>query len=94
MTKTELVDEIARRTEVSKSDVDAAIGGFFDVIADVVERGDDNVSLPGWIKFEQTTRSARTARNLHTGEMIQVPETKAVKITAGSKLKKAAKGER
>ena len=93
MTKTELVDAIARRTELTKSDVDAAITGFFEVVADVVSKGDDSVNLPGWIKFEQTTRSARTGRNPQTGEAIQVPETKAVKITAGSKLKKAAKGE-
>jgi len=92
MTKTELVDEIAKRTELSKTDVDAVISGFFDVAADSVQNG-DAINVPGWMKIERATRSARTGRNPQTGETMQIAESNYPKITAGSKLKKAAKGE-
>ena len=37
--------------------------------------------MPGFLSFEQTTRAARTGRNPQTGETIQVPASKAVKVT-------------
>lgn len=92
MNKSELVDKIAESTGVSKADVDSVITGMFDVVAAHVSRTDDKVSLPGWISFQQTTRAPRTGRNPRTGESIDIPATKSVKVTAGSKLKAAAKG--
>jgi DNA-binding protein HU-beta len=92
MTKSELIAEIAERSGVAKADVERALKSFEDITHDIVAKGDEKLSLPGFLTFEQTTRSARTGRNPQTGEPIQVPATKAVKITAGSKLKAAAKG--
>ena len=86
MNKSELVSTIARRTEMSEKDVNAVLGEFITVVG-------DKLTIPGFISFEQTERKARMGRNPQTGEQIQVPATKAVKISAGSKLKKIAKGE-
>lgn len=93
MNKSELVSAIAEKTDVTKTDIDSVLNAMFDVVADVVARGDDKVQIPGWITFEQTMRSARKGRNPQTGEEIHIPATKAVKVSAGSKLKAAAKGE-
>ncbi len=93
MNKSQLIDAIAAKTEMSKSDVDAAISGMFEVVADHVSRTDDKITIPGWISFQQTTRAPRTGRNPRTGEPIQIAATKGVKVSAGSKLKNAAKGE-
>ncbi|HUF33294.1 MAG TPA: HU family DNA-binding protein [Acidimicrobiales bacterium] len=93
MNRSELVDAIAERSGVAKGDVDASLKGLFDVVANVVARGDDKISIPGWISFEQTLRSARTGRNPQTGAELQIPATKAVKISAGSKLKAIAAGK-
>ena len=93
MTKTELVAEIAKRADVTQKDAGAVVDAFFDVVSEVVAQGKENVTIPGWIKFEQTKRAARTGRNPQTGETIQVAASKAVKVTAGSKLKAAAKGK-
>jgi DNA-binding protein HU-beta len=92
MTKSDLISEIAERSGVAKADVERALKAFEDVTQEIVAKGDEKLSLPGFLTFEQTTRSARTGRNPQTGEPIQVPATKAVKITVGSKLKAAAKG--
>ena len=94
MNKTELVETIAARTELSKKDVDEVLGAFWDIVAQTVAKGKDKVTIPGWIKFEQVVRGPRTVRNPQTGEQIKVGKSNAVKITAGATLKAIAKGER
>lgn len=92
MNKTELVETIARRTDLPKKDVDAVLGAFWDVVAQTVAAGKDAVTIPGWIKFERVERGPRTVRNPQTGEQMQVGKTNAVKVTAGATLKAIAKG--
>jgi DNA-binding protein HU-beta len=91
LNKTDLVAAIAAESGKSQSDVGAVVDAFFNVVASSVGRG-TKVSIPGWISFEQTQRAARTGRNPATGATIQIPASKGVKISAGSKLKAAAKG--
>jgi DNA-binding protein HU-beta len=93
MNKSELVEAIAARTDVARKDVAAVLDGLFVEVSKVVAKGDEKVSIPGFVTFEQTERSARTGRNPQTGETINVAASKAVKITAGSKLKSIAKGD-
>lgn len=54
-------------------------------------KGKDSLTIPGFLKFEQTHRAARTGRNPQTGETIQVPAANAAKVSAGAKLKNRAK---
>jgi DNA-binding protein HU-beta len=91
MNKTELVETIAQRLDIAKKDVQAVLDTFEDIAGDVVAKGKDTLTIPGFLKFEQTHRSARTARNPQTGEEIQVPAQNAAKVTAGAKLKNRAK---
>ena len=93
MTKSELIAEIASRTGLAKTDVEKTIKGFEDVANEVVAKGGEKLTLPGFLSFEQVDRSARTARNPQTGETIQVPASTAAKVSAGSKLKASAKGK-
>ncbi|MGI8758284.1 MAG: HU family DNA-binding protein [Acidimicrobiales bacterium] len=93
MNRSELVKAISDRSSVGADDVDATLKGLFEVVAGVVAKGDDKISIPGFISFEQTDRAARTGRNPQTGEALEVPASKAVKISAGSKLKAIAAGK-
>ncbi len=93
MNRNELVDAIASRTDVPKSDVDATLRGLFEVVAGVVAKGGEKITIPGFISFEQSHRAARTGRNPQTGESIQVKATNTAKITAGAKLKAIAAGK-
>ena len=86
MNKSELIAAMADKAGVSNKDAGACLDALFDVVADVVAAGQDKVNVPGWISFEQTTRKARKGRNPQTGEAIDIPESKAVKVSAGSKL--------
>ncbi len=90
LNKTELVAKIAASTNQSQTTVDAVLGGLFDALAEAVG-SDTKVSIPGWLAVERTSRAARTGRNPQTGETIQIPAGHSVKVSAGSKLKAAAK---
>jgi DNA-binding protein HU-beta len=91
MNKTELVETIAQRTDLAKKDVQSVLEQFEDIAGEIVAKGKDTLTIPGFLKFEQTHRSARKARNPQTGEEIDVPASNAAKVTAGSKLKSRAK---
>jgi DNA-binding protein HU-beta len=91
MNKTELVETIAQRTDLPKKDVQAVLDQFESIAGDVVAKGDDTLTIPGFLKFEQTFRKARKARNPQTGEEIDVPASNAAKVSAGATLKKRAK---
>ena len=91
MNKTELIETIAQRTDISKREVQAVLDTFEDIAGDVVAKGKEALTIPGFLKFEQTRRAARTGRNPQTGETIQVPASNAAKVSAGTKLKNRAK---
>lgn len=93
MNKTELVETISQRTELSKKDVQSVLDEFESIAGDIVAKGVDTLTIPGFLKFEQTDRKARKARNPQTGEEIDVPASKAAKVSAGAKLKKHAKNQ-
>ena len=92
MNRKELLSAIATKTGLSQTDADKVLDAFQEVVFDVVATGDDTLTLPGFLKFEQGARSAREGRNPATGETIQIAASKTAKVTAGSKLKAAAAG--
>ena len=91
LNKTDLVAAIAAASGQSQAVVSGVVDEFFNIVAKSVGAG-TKVAIPGWISFEQTQRAARAGRNPATGETIQIAASKGVKVSAGSKLKAAAKG--
>ena len=90
LNKTELVAAVAAESGQSQAVVSSVFDALFDQLAKSVS-SDVKVSIPGWLSVERTSRAARTGRNPQTGEAIQIPAGHGVKISAGSKLKAAAK---
>jgi len=88
MTKTELVEQVADRAQLTKADAQRAVDAVLQSVQDALKRGSD-VTLPGFGKFHVTKRAARTGRNPATGEKIKIKASKVVRFTAGSTLKKA-----
>lgn len=91
MNKSELVSEIAGDTGLSQAAVDSVLVAMFDIVEKKVANQGQDITIPGYIKFERTYRKPRKGRNPQTGETIDVPGANAMKVSAGSKLKKAAK---
>lgn len=88
MNKTELVDAVVSKTEISKNDATSAVDAVFDIITNTLSNK-DTVSLVGFGVFSTTDRTARTGRNPRTGETIQIPATTVPKFKAGKGLKES-----
>jgi DNA-binding protein HU-beta len=70
--------------------VNTVLDALFNTLATSVGEG-TKVTIPGWLAVERTHRAARAGRNPSTGEAIQIKAGFGVKVSAGSKLKAAAK---
>lgn len=90
MNKQALINEVAKKTGLTKKDSNAAIEAVMDSIVDALSHGKD-VQLIGFGKFTVANRAARTGRNPQTGEAIQIPATKVPAFRAGKALKEVVK---
>src|SRR5699024_2148273 len=90
MNKTELVDAVADKSELSKKDAAKAVDAVFDSVMDSLQGG-DKVQIIGFGNFEVRERSARKGRNPQTGEEIQIPASKVPAFKAGKALRDAVK---
>lgn len=91
MNKGELVDALASKADVSKTDADAVLKALEDVVTSQVASRGEKITLPGFLSFERTYRAPRQGRNPQTGESMMIAGSNAIKVSAGSKLKAAAK---
>lgn len=86
MNKGELVDEVARKAEVTKKQADAVLSAALEVIMQAVSEG-DKVTLVGFGSFESRERKAREGRNPKTGEKMEIPATRVPAFSAGKLFK-------
>ncbi|MFE0369499.1 HU family DNA-binding protein [Streptomyces tendae] len=93
MNRSELVAALAERAEVTRKDADAVLAALAETVGEVVAKGDEKVTIPGFLTFERTHRAAREGRNPASGQPMTIPAGYSVKVSAGSKLKDAAKGQ-
>ncbi len=87
MNKTELVDAIANKAGITKTDAKKALDAFTDVTGDALKKG-DKIALIGFGTFSVTKREARTGRNPRTGETLKIAAKKIAKFKAGAELAK------
>ena len=86
MSKSNLVDAIAEKSNLTKAQSSAVLSDVFEVIASFLEQ-DETVRIPNFGTFQAATRAARSGKNPRTGEKIDIPESKQVKFKAGKALK-------
>ena len=80
MNRSQLLNELAERNEVSRREADAWLTSFTDLITATVATGED-VAISGFAKFRRIDRPARMARNPATGEMVKVAAKRVARIT-------------
>ena len=91
MVRSELVTKLANQYPIIlRKDIEKIISIIFDEISEALGRG-ESIEIRGFGSYKIVERKARQGRNPQTGEAISIPATKAVKVSAGSKLKAAAK---
>lgn len=90
MNKTQLIEEMAKKTGLTKKDAEAALSAFTTTVTKALKSG-DRVQLVGFGTFEVSKRAARKGKNPQTGEAIKIPATTVPKFKAGQALKDAVK---
>lgn len=88
MNKTQLIDAVAEKAELSKVDARKAVEAFAEVVGESLAAG-DKVAFVGFGTFSVAERSARTGINPRTREKIQIDAKKVVKFKAGAEVTNA-----
>ena len=92
MTQTEIVNTLAEKSGLKKTDVK----GLFDAMADLATKEvkkNGEFTLPGFGKLKKTQRKAREGRNPATGAVIKIPAKTTVKFSLGKAMKDADGGK-
>jgi nucleoid DNA-binding protein len=75
MTKADLVEKVAEKTGLTRTDVAVVVDAFLDSIKVSLEGG-NNIEIRGFGTFKVKQRKARKARNPRTGAEVPVPDRK------------------
>ena len=88
MTKADLINAMAEKAGLSKTDAEGALKAFTSAVTDALKAG-EKVAMVGFGTFSVADRAARTGQNPQTGEKIQIAAAKVPKFKAGKALKDA-----
>ena len=86
MNKSELIDAIATKSELTKAQAASALDAVVAAVGEALKSG-DSVTLVGFGTFSVKERAARTGRNPKTGAPIQIAASKVPSFKAGKGLK-------
>jgi DNA-binding protein HU-beta len=88
MNKTELIQQVADKANLTKTQTQDAVRALLKTIMQKVAEG-DKVTLVGFGSFEPKVRSAREGRNPKTGESVQIPAARVPTFSPGKTFKEA-----
>ena len=88
MNKSQLIDSMASKADISKAAATRALEAFDSSVTDALKSG-DSVSLVGFGTFSVRERAARDGRNPQTGETIKIAAAKVPAFKPGKALKDA-----
>ena len=90
MNKSDLVDAVASRADMSKAEAGRAVDAVLGSVGDALGNG-DSVALVGFGTFSVRHRAARMGRNPQTGATMQIAASKVPGFKAGKALKDKVK---
>jgi DNA-binding protein HU-beta len=88
MNKTELIEHLASKHELTKAEAGRILETLLDAVVTNVKKG-NAVTLPGFGSFKQHARAARNGVNPSTGAKIKIAAAKLPKFTPGAGFKAA-----
>lgn len=91
MSKADLVNVVAAKTEMKKKDVELVVNAALDAVVEALKAG-DKVQLIGFGTFEVKATAAREGRNPKTGEAITIPAGKKPAFAPSKAMKDAIDG--
>jgi DNA-binding protein HU-beta len=88
MNQSELIEKVARATELNQAAAGQAVKAVVNAILDSLVAG-EAVRVSGLGTFDVAARPARKGRNPQSGEAIKIAASKAVRFRAGKAVKDA-----
>ena len=85
MNKTELVNAIAEKAQLTKVQAKAALDATMEAIAEELAKG-EKVALVGFGTYSVVEKGERTGINPATKAKIVIPAKKVIKLKAGAEL--------
>jgi integration host factor subunit beta len=86
MTKAELVEEVAKQSQLTKKDAEMIVQTVLDSITESLQRG-EKIELRGFGSFRIRNRSSRQGRNPKTVSGVSVPAKKVPYFKPGKEIK-------
>ncbi len=87
MTKSGLIEEVARRTpHISKKDTEVVVNTIFDSMIESLKNG-DRIEIRGFGSFQVKMREAREGRNPKTGEPVHISAKRTPFFKVGKELR-------
>ncbi len=91
MNKTELIDALAEKSGLAKSEAEKALGSFLEIVTETLQAGNE-VTITGFGSFMAKNRAARMGVNpQNPTQKIQIPAVTVPKFKAGKTLKDSLK---
>lgn len=90
MNKSEMIEAIAAKTGVTKTQAKAGLDMLIDIVHTGVKK-EGRFALSGLGTFSVGQRAARVGRNPATGEKLKIKASKTARFKAAPALKEAAK---
>jgi integration host factor subunit beta len=86
MTKSELIEAVAQRSNITKSRAELVVNCVFDAMTAALERG-EGIEIRGYGSFTVREYHAYEGRNPRTGKAVSVPEKRLPFFKVGKELK-------
>lgn len=86
ISKKQLVDQIAAKTDATKTDINTILDAYIDVVKSNVAEG-NKVQLVGFGAFELRHRAARKGCNPQTGKEIEIAASNVPAFKPGKSFK-------
>ena len=86
MTKSELIDAVAKRTKITKSRAELVVNCIFETMTTSLERG-EGIEIRGFGSFTVRDYKPYSGRNPRTGKPVPVPEKRLPFFKVGKELK-------
>ena len=86
MTKADLVEEVAKVTELTRKDSEVIVDTLFESVIKALRVG-DKLEVRGFGSFRVRQRNSRVGRNPKTGEKVEVPAKKVPYFKPSKELK-------
>jgi len=93
MTKSELIEAITARGEITKARAELVVNCVFDTMTESLQRG-EGIEIRGFGSFTVRPYKAYTGRNPRTGQAVEVPAKRLPFFKVGKELREIVNNSR